>query len=365
LELLSATKANFISPQASKSNVSIIQDSLLAAFLMTRDDSKIEQSRFNNICMHGDNWTGEFILKKIQHIRKVQKTLGKKILALNGKGLVSLMLPDDFYYEKKNDAHPDQPIVKIEKGVMLEGALDKKLLGSSHNSIIQALFNQYGVDVSASFVNNIQFIVTAWLVHRGFTIGIKDCIPKNRELITETVQKSLLEAKSISETNQHPKIIEAKINNTFSKAKDVGLRISKESMTRDNGFVCTVTSGSRGDFFNIAQITGILGQTNVGGQRIQPILNKGKRTLPHYQFKETDIEKVFESRGFIRNSFIKGLNPKEFWFHAMSGREGVSDKVVSLTVGCFLVLLSIPRKINSVKTTLMKPASRIIRQDTL
>ena len=124
-------------------------------------------------------------------------------------------------------------------------------------------------------------------------------------------------------------------------------------MTKDNGFVCTVTSGSRGDFFNIAQITGILGQTNVSGQRIQPMLNKGKRTLPHYQFEETDIERKFESRGFIKNSFIKGLNLREFWFHAMSGREGVSDKVVSLTVGCFLVLLSIPRKINSGRITLI------------
>jgi DNA-directed RNA polymerase beta' subunit len=325
LEFLSSTKSNYISPQASKSNVSIIQDCLLASFLMTRDDSKIEQGRFFNICMHGDGWSPDYILKKIQHIRKVQKSLGRKVLALNGKGLVSLILPEDFYYEKKNDASRDQPIVKIYKGVMLEGALNKSLLGASHNSIIQSLYKQYGVDISADFVNNIQFLSNAWLIHRGFTISIKDCVPKNKQLITETVQKSLLEAQSISETKQHPKIIEAKINNTFSKAKDVGLRISKESMTPDNGFVCTVTSGSRGDFFNIAQITGILGQTNVAGQRIKPMLNKGKRTLPHYQFDETNIEKKFESRGFIKSSFIKGLNPKEFWFHAMSGREGVSD----------------------------------------
>ena len=27
----------------------------------------------------------------------------------------------------------------------------------------------------------------------------------------------------------------------------------------------------------------------------------------------------------IKNSFIHGLNPKEFWFHAITGREGVTD----------------------------------------
>ena len=36
-------------------------------------------------------------------------------------------------------------------------------------------------------------------------------------------------------------------------------------------------------------------------------------------------ELQFEGRGFIRNSFIHGLNPREFWFHAITGREGVTD----------------------------------------
>jgi DNA-directed RNA polymerase II subunit RPB1 len=32
---------------------------------------------------------------------------------------------------------------------------------------------------------------------------------------------------------------------------------------------------------------------------------------------------MYESRGFIRNSFIHGLNPREYWFHSMSGRIGI------------------------------------------
>ena len=30
-------------------------------------------------------------------------------------------------------------------------------------------------------------------------------------------------------------------------------------------------------------------------------------------------------KGFITSSFIKGLNPREFWFHAITGREGITD----------------------------------------
>src|SRR5690606_16415609 len=90
-----------------------------------------------------------------------------------------------------------------------------------------------------------------------------------------------------------------------------------------NGFISTVTSGSKGDYFNICQITGLLGQQNVNGGRIERVLNNGTRTLPHYPLEPS--EENFESTGFVRNSFIKGLNPKEYFFHAMSGREGVSD----------------------------------------
>ena len=41
------------------------------------------------------------------------------------------------------------------------------------------------------------------------------------------------------------------------------------------------------------------------------------------------LEMEYESRGFISSSFINGLNPREFYFHAMSGREGISDTAMS------------------------------------
>ena len=35
-----------------------------------------------------------------------------------------------------------------------------------------------------------------------------------------------------------------------------------------------------------------------------------------------------ESRGFVEHSFMDGLTPQEFFFHAMSGREGLIDTAV-------------------------------------
>ena len=35
-----------------------------------------------------------------------------------------------------------------------------------------------------------------------------------------------------------------------------------------------------------------------------------------------------ESRGFVANSYYKGLTPEEFFFHTMGGREGLIDTAV-------------------------------------
>lgn len=330
LRNLSATKYNMVSGQSSKPNIVIVQDSLLGSYLMTKSDDKMTKDQFFNISASGINvdgsyWSPDYILDRIQHIRRVLKKFGKKIQAFNGKGLFSLLLPSDFNYTSKNGAMPDEPVVKIWKGVIYEGAINKVDIGGSHNSIIQLLCKEYGNDIASTFVDNIQFIVNSWLTMTGFTVGIKDCIPKKEDEIKTVVERCFVEAKEIESSTYHAGIREMRVSAALNKARDVGLRIAKNALEGDNNFISTVTSGSKGDYFNIAQITGLLGQQNLLGQRVPMHLNQGTRTLPHYPFKGMTKEMEFESRGFIKHSFIHGLNPQEFYFHAMSGREGITD----------------------------------------
>ena len=35
-----------------------------------------------------------------------------------------------------------------------------------------------------------------------------------------------------------------------------------------------------------------------------------------------------ESKGFVENSYLAGLTPTEFFFHAMGGREGLIDTAI-------------------------------------
>jgi len=176
-----------------------------------------------------------------------------------------------------------------------------------------------------NFVNNVQFLANDYMKYYGFSIGIGDCLmDKDDANIDSIVEKCFLEAHEYSQTVKNERVKEARINLCLSKARDIGMRISNESLSSTNNFIKTVTSGSKGDYFNIAQIMGLLGQQNITGHRIEPQLNQGRRTLPHYPMKLSK-EDEFRSKGFIQHSFLKGLTPQEFWFHAMSGREGITD----------------------------------------
>ncbi len=336
LQYLSSVSKQMISTQSSKTNITIVQDSLLGAYKMTKGVQRITREQFFQIAMkiqhisqgygNGRSPPHEFdIVGKMQHIREVLRELGKDDDVFTGKCLFSMILPDDLIYEKRNNADPKEPVVKIYRGVLYEGAINKANLGSAHNSLIQVPYKEYSEETACNFVDNVQFIACEWLLLHGFSVGIEDCIATKTEEIDTAVMKCFIEAQGIEETTHHPGIREARVNMALNNARNIGMRMANEALKPTNNFLSTVGAGSKGDFFNLSQIGGVLGQQNVGGKRVPKVLNRGKRTLVHYPFEITDKATEFESRGFIRNSFIHGINPREFWFHAAAGREGVTD----------------------------------------
>lgn len=68
-----------------------------------------------------------------------------------------------------------------------------------------------------------------------------------------------------------------------------------------------------------------VGQQIVEGRRIP--VGFHHRSLPH--FTKDDFSP--EARGFVENSYLSGLTPHEFFFHAMAGREGLIDTAVKTT----------------------------------
>ena len=72
-----------------------------------------------------------------------------------------------------------------------------------------------------------------------------------------------------------------------------------------------VTAGSKGSFINISQMIACVGQQNVEGKRIPyGFLN---RTPPHF----TKDDYGPESRGFVENSYLRGLTPQAMLISTM------------------------------------------------
>ena len=115
---------------------------------------------------------------------------------------------------------------------------------------------------------------------------------------------------------------EAKVNASLNKARDRAGKNAQASISDLNNVKVMVTGGSKGSFINISQMTACVGQQNVEGKRIP--FGFVNRTLPHF----TKDDQGPESRGFVENSYLRGLTPQEFFFHAMGGREGLIDTAI-------------------------------------
>tara|TARA_B110000977_G_C10959605_1_gene447996 strand:- start:46 stop:1065 length:1020 start_codon:yes stop_codon:yes gene_type:complete len=276
-------------------------------------------------------------------MKEIQNTLdrvgdGSSTTLLSGRGLVSMILPPDFWYKKKIGKEEDEPWLVIEDGVIIQGCLSKTSIGSSHGCIPHYLHNEYSPQKCLDFLDDLQFITNEYLLLTSFSVGFRDCLPSKGGMVENTISRCFMEADSIERGTRNVAVKESRINAALGKAKDIGLRIAKDNLKPDNSFISTVLGGSKGDFFNIAQITGLLGQQNISGKRIPLFLNNETRSIPHYPKNKEDftMEEKYESRGFISSSFIKGLNPREFFFHACSGREGMSDTAVGTAVSGYI-----------------------------
>lgn len=313
LEYLSNAIYNILSTQSNKPEIVIVQDSLLGAYLMTKNVIKMKKKDFQKCLMHID-YDYDY-MKRLQQIQMLRKENFYSAHMLFG-----FIFPPDFHYELPG-------LLKIEYGIVTFGYFEKTSLKGTSLSLIRILCMEYDEKTTAKFIDNIQFLTNAFLEIYPFSVGIYDCLigsASKKEEIKNTIQKFFLEATKVGTSTDIPHIRESRVNVALNKAKDIGLKIAKEALHPENNFISTVSSGSKGDYFNIAQITGLLGQQNLNGRRPIPTLNNNTRTLIHYPEVIFDMERKYRSRGFVASSFIEGMHPDEMFFHAMTGREGMT-----------------------------------------
>jgi DNA-directed RNA polymerase subunit A' len=91
-----------------------------------------------------------------------------------------------------------------------------------------------------------------------------------------------------------------------------------------------ILAKSRGSSLNLVNISGMWGQASVREGRPR----RGFRNRLITSNKENDVGAL--AGGFIRRNFMDGLDPKEFFYHSMGGRQGEVDTGVATKVSGYL-----------------------------
>ena len=234
----------------------------------------------------------------------------KKNKKWTGKQLVSIVLPPITLINSK---------VMIKNGILSKGQINK----SVSKKIVHIIFNEYGFKKVREYINNMQRLITKYFIRSGYSVGISDLIihkdlkennenimiKAKEEIINTTKQVHLNIFENLS--SNIDEIYEAKIKKLLVKTSQELDNIVTKNISDDNRIQYMINSGSKGSSTNISQMVCCLGQQEVTGKRIP--LSFEDRTLPHYPKYDNGIE----SRGYITSSFIDGLTPQEFFFHAM------------------------------------------------
>ncbi|KAJ3220525.1 DNA-directed RNA polymerase II subunit rpb1 [Clydaea vesicula] len=324
-----------LAPQGNRPCMGIVQDTLSAIRKFTLRDCFVTKELLMNLLLWVPDWDGVIPTPAI--IRPVPLWTGKQIF--------SLVIPKGINMTGFHVAHPDkEPVdgfspgdtqVIIQDGELLAGIICKKSIGASAGGIIHVIMIEHGPEICKWFFNGTQRVINNWLVFNGFSIGIGDTIADESTMnqINENISTAKESVAKIIETAHQETIeiqpgltiresFEAAVLKVLNQCRDQAGKAAQNSLREQNNVKQMVVSGAKGSYINVSQMMAVVGQQNVEGARI-PFGFK-YRTLPHF----TKDDQTPESRGFVENSYLRGLTPQEFFFHAMGGREGLIDTAV-------------------------------------
>ncbi|QLK24779.1 DNA-directed RNA polymerase subunit A' [Natrinema zhouii] len=328
--VLMRVQEQILSPRFGENIIGAIQDHISGMYLLTHDNP-----RFNE--------TQALDLLRATRIDELPEPSGiddEGTPFWTGYDVFSELLPDDLNLEFTGTVGDE---VVIEDGQLLQGTIAEDEVGEFGGEIVDTITKVYGNTRSRIFINEVSTLAMRAIMHFGFSIGIDDeTIPgEAQSRIDETIDdandrvEELIEAYDRNELESLPgrtidETLEMKIMQTLSRARDNAGNIADEHFQDDNPAVVMANSGARGSMLNLTQMAGAVGQQAVRGERI----NRGyeDRTLSHYEPNDLSAE----AHGFVENSYTSGLTPREFFFHAMGGREGLVDTAVRTSKSGYL-----------------------------
>jgi len=334
--VLMQVQDHILSPRFGGPIIGAIRDFISAAYLLTRKSTLLNKKE---VCK---------ILIAAGYEGRLPKPVVKKPQEMwSGKQIFSLFLPKDFSYSLKasicrncnvclREKCQYDAYVVIKNGKLISGVIDKNSIGAEKSeSILHRLIKDYGTEVGRTFLNKISKLLTRFITMRGFSFSYDelDLSPEAKKEIRETIRHAERRVSAFTEQLRKGTLerlpgqtledsFEIYVMNELAKARTKAGDIADADLSMDNSGVVMTRSGARGSTINIGQMAACLGQQSVRGKRImRGYLN---RALPHFNVGDASPK----ARGFVYSSYRDGLDPIEFFFHAMGGREGLVDTAV-------------------------------------
>ncbi|BES88212.1 Hypothetical protein polymerase [Nesidiocoris tenuis] len=268
-------------------------------------------------------WTGKQIFSLILKPNKKCKVLAN----LRTKGRA---------YTSGEEMCSSDSFVNIRNSQLLAGVMDKSTLGSGGKAnIFYVLLRDWGEDAATTAMWRLSRMASAYMMNRGFSIGIGDVTPSHgllrlkRELLDAGYKKcdEFIKSQEAGRLQCQPgctdeETLEAVILKELSVIRDRAGKACLQELDPSNSPLIMALSGSKGSFINISQMIACVGQQAISGHRVPNGFED--RALPHFERHS----KTPAAKGFVENSFYSGLTPTEFFFHTMGGREGLVDTAV-------------------------------------
>ncbi len=313
-EILMEVQTQLISPKHGLNIIGCVEDSISGNYLLTKSIVLSKEEAINLLISVGLDDTNRF--KKLK-----EEVFGKEIF--------SLLLPKDLNFVSKNRSNEE---VIIKDGELIKGTIDSNIIGEEGGTLVRKLHRDYGEDKTLDILSMIFKLGIKILELYGFTTGIKDTdlenelVEKIKQIVNETNRevKNLINKYHNNELEAMPsktveETLELMILQLLNKVRNRVGELIAENASPNNPTIIMANSGAKGNILNLAMMSALVGQQALRGKRIE----KGYSGRTLSLFKAGDLSP--KSKGFIESAFKHGLDPMEFFFGAMTGRDSLMD----------------------------------------
>ena len=253
----------------------------------------------------------------------------KSTKVLDGKDVFSAILPRNLNFIGMSKEKQD---VVIKNGKLIEGVIDKATIGEDNGTLIRRVHAVFGEREGIEIINKIFRLGIEILFRKGFTSAISDT-DLSKEVIAKNKEKlNYVEGKVVEIIDDYQKgkldllpgmnaeqTVETLVLRQLNQLRDKIGETVYENVADDNPTIVMARSGARGNFLNLAQMSAMVGQQAMGEGRI----NTGYKNRTLSSFRKGELSP--ESKGFIKSGYKDGLNPVEFFFHSITGRDSLMD----------------------------------------